>query len=81
MGLSLRLMCLHDEGREVVFGAFAEQRKAVVSSEIATHHVTGHNTFSLSTAPQLSVSQNALGTLPEDGNVMLKHVEATIHSL
>jgi hypothetical protein len=29
----------------------------------------------LSTAPQLSISQNALGTLPEDGNVMPKHQE------
>jgi hypothetical protein len=28
----------------------------------------------LSTAPQLSISQKALGTLPEDGNVMPKHV-------
>jgi hypothetical protein len=28
----------------------------------------------LSTAPQLSISQNALGTLPGDGNVMPKHV-------
>jgi hypothetical protein len=26
----------------------------------------------LSTAPQLSISQKALGTLPEDGNVMTK---------
>jgi hypothetical protein len=34
----------------------------------------------LSTAPQLIVSQKALGTLPEDGNVMLKHVGATIHN-
>jgi hypothetical protein len=33
----------------------------------------------LSTAPQLSVSQKALGKLPEDGNVMQKHVGATIH--
>jgi hypothetical protein len=32
------------------------------------------------TAPQLSISQKALGTLPEDGNVMPKHVEATIHN-
>jgi hypothetical protein len=29
----------------------------------------------------LSISQKALGTLPEDGNVMPKHVEATIHNL
>jgi hypothetical protein len=34
----------------------------------------------LSTAPQLSVSQKALGTLPEDGNVMPKHVGDTIHN-
>jgi hypothetical protein len=27
----------------------------------------------------LSISQKALGTLPEDGNVMPKHVGATIH--
>jgi hypothetical protein len=30
-------------------------------------------------APQLSISQKALETLPDDGNVMLKHVGATIH--
>jgi hypothetical protein len=34
----------------------------------------------LSTAPQLNISQKALGTLPEDGNVMPKHVGATIHN-
>jgi hypothetical protein len=28
----------------------------------------------------LSMSQKALGTLPEDGNVMPKHVGATIHN-
>jgi hypothetical protein len=33
----------------------------------------------LSTAPQLSISQKALGTLFEDGNVMPKHVGATSH--
>jgi hypothetical protein len=52
-------------------------------SEIATHHVTRHNTpihNILSTAPQLSISQKALGTLPEDGNVITKHVGATIHN-
>jgi hypothetical protein len=41
-------------------------------SEIATHHVTKNNTpihNILSTAPQLSISQKTLGTLPEDGNV------------
>jgi hypothetical protein len=34
----------------------------------------------LSTAPQLSISQKALETLPEDGDVMPKHVGATIHN-
>jgi hypothetical protein len=34
----------------------------------------------LSTDPQLSISQKALGTLSEDGNVMLKHVGATTHN-
>jgi hypothetical protein len=46
------------------------------------HHVTRHNTpiHILSTAPHLSISQKALETLPEDGNVMPKHVGATIYN-
>jgi hypothetical protein len=51
--------------------------------EIATHDVTRNNTLIyniLSTAPQLSTSQKALGTLPEDGNVIPKYVGATIHN-
>jgi hypothetical protein len=55
----------------------------VVRSEIATHHVTKHSTpfhNTLSNAPQLSIFQKALGTLPEDGNVMPKRVGATIHN-
>jgi hypothetical protein len=54
-----------------------------ISQKALTHHVIRHNTpihNILSTAPQLSISQKALGTLPEDGNVMLKHVGATIHN-
>jgi hypothetical protein len=50
---------------------------------IATHHVTKHKNpihNILSTAPQLNISQKALGTLPEYGNVMPKHVGATIHN-
>jgi hypothetical protein len=35
----------------------------------------------LSTAPQLIIYQKALGTLPEDSNIMPKHVGATIHNL
>jgi hypothetical protein len=42
----------------------------VSSDVVREHHV--HNI--LSTAPQLSTSQKALGTLPEDGNVMSKHI-------
>jgi hypothetical protein len=52
-------------------------------SQIDTHHVTRHDTpihNILSTAPQLSISQKALGKLSEDGNVMLKHVGAIIHN-
>jgi hypothetical protein len=52
-------------------------------SEIATHHVTRHNRpnhNNLSNDPQLSISQKALGTLPEDGNVMPKYVGATVHN-
>jgi hypothetical protein len=41
----------------------------------ARHNTPIHNI--LSTAPQLSISQKALETLPEDGNVMPKHVGAT----
>ena len=47
------------------------------------HHVTRHNTpihNILSTASHLKITQKALETLPEDGNVMPKHAEATIHN-
>jgi hypothetical protein len=37
-----------------------------------------HNILSI--APQLSISQKPLGTLPEDGNVMPKHVGDAIHN-
>jgi hypothetical protein len=44
-----------------------------------------HNYFTpihniLSTAPQLSISKKTLGTLHEDGNVIPKHVGATVHN-
>jgi hypothetical protein len=56
-----------------------------ISSDVVctAHHVTRHNMpilNSLSTVPQLSISQKALGTLPEGGNVIQKHVGATIHN-
>jgi hypothetical protein len=47
------------------------------------HHVTRHNMpihNIILTAPQLSISQKALGMLPEDGKVMPKHVGDTIHN-
>jgi hypothetical protein len=56
----------------------------VVSSDVLrTHNVTRHNTpihNIPSTAPEFSISQKALGTLPEDGKVMPKRVGAIIHN-
>jgi hypothetical protein len=55
--------------------------RVLSSSVVCMHHVTRYYTpihNILLTAPQLSISQKTLGTLPEDGKVMLKHVEATI---
>jgi hypothetical protein len=51
-------------------------------SALHCHPQGGHNTpihNILSTAPWLSISQKALGPLPEEGNVLPKHVWATIH--
>jgi hypothetical protein len=66
-------------------GAFLvpSDRCSTEEQSIAMQQVTRHNTpihNILSTAPQLIISQKALGTLPEDGNVMPKHVGATIHN-
>jgi hypothetical protein len=55
----------------------------VYSVVVRKHNVTKHNKpihNILSTAPQLSISQKALETLPEDGNVMPKHVGANINN-
>jgi hypothetical protein len=45
-------------------------------------YVTRNNTpiHNILSTAQLSISQKALGTLPEDGNVMPKHVGASIHN-
>jgi hypothetical protein len=56
-----------------------------VSSDVVcgAHQVNRINTpihNILSTASQLSISQKAIGMLSEDGNVMPKHVAATIHN-
>jgi hypothetical protein len=57
------------------FGISLPSSVSVLSAfwEMRTHHVTKHNTpihNILSTAPQLSISQKALRTLPEDGNII-----------
>jgi hypothetical protein len=60
-----------------------EQSVEYCGSQIPTHHVTRHNTpihNVLSTAPQLRISQKALGTLHEEGNVKPKHVGVTVHN-
>jgi hypothetical protein len=48
------------------------------TSQVTRHNTPIHNI--LSTAPQLSISHKALGTLPEDGKVIPKHVGANIHN-
>ena len=68
-----------------MYGSFCMFRHGrVVSSDVVrtAHHVTRHNTpihNILSTASQLGISQKALETLPDDGNVMPKYAEAIIH--
>jgi hypothetical protein len=49
-----------------------------VSSDVVCMRTPIHNI--LSTAPELSISKKALGTLPEDGSIVPKHVGATIHN-
>jgi hypothetical protein len=66
-----------------MYGSSYMFRHYIAIVRTCEHHVTRHNTpihDILSTAPQLSFSQKALGTLPEDSNVMSKHVRATIHN-
>jgi hypothetical protein len=71
-------LTLREERRLRVF------ENSVVSGDVMlAHHVIRHNTpihNILSTSPQLSISQKALGTLPENGSVMPKHLRATIHN-
>jgi hypothetical protein len=55
----------------------------VVRGDLNTHHFTRNNTpihNILSTAAQLSISQKALETLPEECKVMQKHAGATIYN-
>jgi hypothetical protein len=65
------------------FGLLSISPAVMSSDAVRAHHVTRHNTpiqYILQTTPQSGISQKALGSLPEDGNVMPKHVEATIHN-
>jgi hypothetical protein len=65
-------------------GVRSDVHERVVSSDLVLkHHFIRHNTpihNILSTTPQLSISLKALETLPENGNVITKHVGATIHN-
>jgi hypothetical protein len=64
-------LCVRNQQIHQLFIQFINR---VVSSDVVrTHNI-------LSTAPQLSISQKALGTLPENGNVMPKHVGVTMHN-
>jgi hypothetical protein len=59
------------------------ERCSIVDGRVvfSVYHATRHSTSIhniLSTAPQLSIFQKAVGTIPEDGNVMPKLVGATI---
>jgi hypothetical protein len=53
-------------------------REKLTNTPTPRHNTSIHKI--LSTAAQLSISQKALVTLPEYGNVMPKHVGATIHN-
>jgi hypothetical protein len=67
--------------REII--AVCAQNRTKRINTLCEHHATGDDTpihDILSTAPQLSICKKALGTLPENGNVITKHVGATIHN-
>jgi hypothetical protein len=70
--LNYRFAVYNFQSRSQTFGQKEIQEK------ITKNRSEFHNF--LSTAPQLSISQKALGTLPEDGNVMPKHVGNTIYN-
>jgi hypothetical protein len=63
----------HAEGERRVQGFGGKSHAPVTRHNTPIHNI-------LSTAPQFSISQKALGKLPEDGNVMPKHVGPTIHN-
>jgi hypothetical protein len=65
-------------------GAFlVPSKRRSIEEQSTENHATRHNTpihNILSTAPQFSIYQKAIGTLPEDGNVISKHVGDTTHN-
>jgi hypothetical protein len=66
-----------------MYGIYYVFRHYIAILRERSYHFTRHNTpihNILSTAPQFSISQKTLGTLPEDGNEIPKHVGATIHN-
>jgi hypothetical protein len=68
---------------ELCYEYMPEGTGRLSSDVVRVHHVTRHNTpihNILSTAPQLSISQKSLGMLPEDGNIMPKHVGSTMRN-
>jgi hypothetical protein len=74
-------ICVKNEQMQQLFIQFINY--VWEQSQIAMHHVSRHNApihNILSTSPQLGISRKALGMLPEDGNVMPKHVGAAIHN-
>jgi hypothetical protein len=70
-------------GRDFLLGILLLESRISLIYACKTNKYTNYS-FSLLiiilTAPQLSISHKALETLPEDGNVMPKHVGATIHN-
>jgi hypothetical protein len=74
---------LRDKKKNIWSGGLSLVTWGVAISDRHAPRTTRHNTpihNILSTAPQFRISQKALGTLSEDGNVMPKHVGANIHN-
>jgi hypothetical protein len=59
-------------------GVFGRWSGGAPAPHPTTHNTPIHNI--LSTAPQLSISQKALEMLPDDDNLMKKHVGDIIHN-
>jgi hypothetical protein len=72
--------CIH--GRDFLLGILLLEEQSIEYCGAHAYHVTRHNTpiHNILSTAQFSISQKALGTLPEDGNVMPKHVGTTIHN-